>query len=230
MVLGIIALLLSFILIGGVIGIVGIILSIIGVVAKDKKHGLAIAGIVLNAIAIFIMILILAFLSLPNNLKSINSPGEITESAEDNVPKAYKSALNKAISYNETMPMSKAEIYDMLRKDFTADAAQYAIDNLNVDWKENALFQAQKYDEVLHLSKAGLYDQLRSDYGGRFTAEEAQYAVDNIKADWKNNALIIAKKYQKSKDVSPDDIYDWLTSYAIKFTAEEAQYAIDNLN
>lgn len=60
MIIGIIALLLSCILIGGFIGIIGLILSIIGVSQKNKKTGMAVAGIVLNVIAIIIMIIIFA--------------------------------------------------------------------------------------------------------------------------------------------------------------------------
>lgn len=60
MVLGIIAILLSCLVVGGFIGIVGLILSIVGVLQKEKGKGTAIAGIVCNSISILIMIIIFA--------------------------------------------------------------------------------------------------------------------------------------------------------------------------
>jgi ATP phosphoribosyltransferase regulatory subunit HisZ len=80
--------------------------------------------------------------------------------------------------------MSKAGIYDQLTSEygeqFPADAAQYAIDNLEVDWKENALKKAQEYAELMSMSDADIYDQLISEHGEKFTKEEAQYAIDNL--------------------------------------------------
>ena len=147
----------------------------------------------------------------------------------------YQNALKKAESYSKLMHMSKQKIYDQLTSEygekFPADAAQYAIDNLNVDYKANALEKADSYSKTMHMSKQKIYDQLTSEYGEKFTAEEAQYAVDNLKADYKANALEKAKSYQQTMSMSKDRIYSQLTSeYGEKFTAEEAQYAIDHLD
>ena len=147
----------------------------------------------------------------------------------------YQNALKKAESYSKLMHMSKQKIYDQLTSEygekFPADAAQYAIDNLNVDFKANALEKAGSYSKTMHMSKQKIYDQLTSEYGENFTAEEAQYAVDNLKVDYKANALEKAKSYQKTMSMSKDRIYSQLTSdYGEKFTAEEAQYAIDHLD
>ena len=147
----------------------------------------------------------------------------------------YQNALKKAESYSKLMHMSKQKIYDQLTSEygekFPADAAQYAIDNLNVDYKANALEKADSYSKTMHMSKQKIYDQLTSEYGEKFTAEEAQYAVDNLKADYKANALEKAKSYQQTMSMSKDRIYSQLTSeYGENFTAEEAQYAIDHLD
>ena len=103
---------------------------------------------------------------------------------EDNVPTEYKSALKKAKIYSDTMSMSKAGLYDQLTSEygekFTAEEAQYAIDNLEANWKENALKKAKTYQDSMAMSPSAIYDQLISDYGEKFTAEEAQYAVDNL--------------------------------------------------
>lgn len=160
---------------------------------------------------------------------------ETTKETENTVPAEYTSALNKALSYSETMHMSKMGIYNQLVSEygekFSPEAAQYAIDNMEVDWKANALAAAENYSETMHMSKMGIYNQLISEYGEQFTAEEAQYAVDNVKADWKANALATAKNYQDTMNMSPEAIRDQLISeYGEQFTAEEADYAISNLN
>lgn len=152
---------------------------------------------------------------------------------DESVPKEYRSALNKAEIYSNEMHMSKTGIYDQLTSDadkFSAEAAQYAIDNLQADWNANALASAKNYIKIMYLSKAGVYDQLISEYGDKFTPEEAQYAIDNLQADWNACALKKAREYQEM-DMSPEAIRDQLTSeYGEKFTPEEAAYAIQNLN
>ena len=132
-----------------------------------------------------------------DNSKEVNSEDTVVENkledkveekvenkVEDNIPTEYKSALKKAKSYSDIMNMSKAGIYDQLTSEygekFTAEAAQYAIDNVEADWKENALKKAKSYQETMSMSPSAIYDQLVSEYGEQFTAEEAQYAIDNL--------------------------------------------------
>ncbi|CEO22478.1 Ltp family lipoprotein [Paraclostridium sordellii] len=114
--------------------------------------------------------------------KAENTPVE--EKEEENVPTEYKSALIKAKTYSDTMGMSKAGLYDQLTSEygekFTEEAAQYAIDNIKADWKENALKKAKTYQESMAMSPSAIYDQLISEYGEKFTEEEAQYAIDNL--------------------------------------------------
>ncbi len=100
------------------------------------------------------------------------------------VPKEYESALSQAKSFSKNLHMSKQGIYDQLVSEyggkFSKEAAQYAIDNVEANWKENALEQARSYQDNLHMSPAAIYDQLISEYGGQFTKEEAQYAIDKL--------------------------------------------------
>lgn len=78
MIIGIIAVLLSCVVIGGFLGIIGFILSIIGVCDKEKGKGMAIAGISLNSISIIIA---LVFLAIPSSnhttTASKNEPSEV---------------------------------------------------------------------------------------------------------------------------------------------------------
>ena len=82
------------------------------------------------------------------------------------------------------MHMSKNRIYKQLTSSygegFSKEDAQYAIDNLQVDWKYNALETAKNYANTMHMSKNRIYEQLTSSYGEEFTKEEAQYAIDNL--------------------------------------------------
>ena len=110
---------------------------------------------------------------------------EAKKAKEDAVPREYKSALKKAEQYAETMNMSKAGIYDQLTsaygENFPKEAAKYAIDHIQFDWKENALKKAKSYAEQMNMSDSAIYEQLISDYGEKFTKEEAKYAIDNLK-------------------------------------------------
>lgn len=96
----------------------------------------------------------------------------------------YQNALKQAETYSEMMHMSKKAIFDQLTSEyggqFADDAAQYAIDNLDADYKKNALESAKTYQSMMSMSKSAIYDQLVSEYGGQFTAEEAQYAIDHL--------------------------------------------------
>lgn len=95
----------------------------------------------------------------------------------------YLNALEKAKTYAETLYMSKKAIYKQLTSEygeqFSSDAATYAINNLKINWKENALVKAKTYSDM-KMSKKAIYDQLVSEYGEQFTSSEAQYAIDHL--------------------------------------------------
>ena len=96
----------------------------------------------------------------------------------------YSAALKKAKSYNSSLHMSKKALYDQLTSQvthgFSSSAAQYAIDHLNVDYKENALVQAREYRKYRNLSKTEIYDRLTSPSIDKFTKEEANYAIQKL--------------------------------------------------
>ena len=80
--------------------------------------------------------------------------------------------------------MSKRGIYDQLTSEygekFSAEAAQYAIDNVKVDWNANALAKAKNYQNTMNMSPAAIHDQLTSEYGEKFTQAEADYAIQHL--------------------------------------------------
>ena len=144
-----------------------------------KKVCKIIAGIFIILIIIGILGSCLFKDDSPTNTTSISVAEE-----ESVVPQEYTNALEKAEIYSDFMHLSKSKIYEQLTSEygenFSAEAAQYAVDNVDADWKQNALKKAESYQELMAMSPSAIYDQLVSEYGEQFTAEEAQYAVDNL--------------------------------------------------
>lgn len=95
-----------------------------------------------------------------------------------------KAALSKAKFYATTLHLSKKGLYSQLTSEygekFPADAAQYAVDQIKVDYNKNALETAKTYVKDLNMSTQAVYDELVSEYGGQFTPSEAQYAIDHL--------------------------------------------------
>ncbi len=118
--------------------------------------------------------------SIQNDAKKIEADNQV----KDTVPAEYKSALNKAASYANTMHMSKRGVYDQLVSEygekFSTEAAQYAADNVKVDWNANALAKAKTYQENMNMSPASIHDQLTSENGEKFTQAEADYAIQHL--------------------------------------------------
>ena len=105
-----------------------------------------------------------------------------TASSSNDSNSEYSAALGKAKSYNSLFHMSKKRMYRQLTSDFdkfSNDAAQYAIDHLEADYKYNALFNAKNYRKLFNMSKSRLINQLTSSIDG-FTEEEANYAIDHL--------------------------------------------------
>ncbi|AEF25728.1 Ltp family lipoprotein [Streptococcus parauberis] len=109
---------------------------------------------------------------------------EELKKAEESVPREFANALDSAENYVFMSGFSKQGLYDQLTSEYgdkyPAEAAQYAIDNIKVDWKNEALESANTYQKISPMSNQGLIDQLTSPYGDKFTLEEAQYAVENL--------------------------------------------------
>lgn len=106
-----------------------------------------------------------------------------TEEKKNEATRQQKAALGKAKTYSNIMHMSKQGIINQLTSEiegFSQADAQYAVENLKADFKENALKKAETYAKTQNMSNDAIYNQLTSSIEG-FTAEEAQYAVDNLK-------------------------------------------------
>lgn len=121
---------------------------------------------------------------IPTTSATSDAPASEPKTQEPSVPAEYKSALNQANSYANTMHMSKQGVYDQLVSEyggkFTVEAAQYAIDNVESNWDANALAKAKTYQDTMSLSPAAIRDQLTSDSGEKFTQTEADYAIQHL--------------------------------------------------
>lgn len=143
---------------------------------KKKKHILR----NILSLAIFIWVMTLIF---GGNGNSEPKTSHAATHQEQSVPREYKNALKKAKTYSDMMHMSKAGLYYQLTspvEGYSAEAAQYAVDNLEVNYFENAVKNGENYLNIMSMSPQGLFDQLTSEYGEKFTPEEAQYAVDTL--------------------------------------------------
>lgn len=106
------------------------------------------------------------------------------EASEEKVTKEDKLALKKAQDYVKMMHMSKKRLRDQLMSEhgegFSEKATEYALANLKVDWKENALIKAKSYRDDMGMPVEKIKEQLTDEFGEGFTEEEAEYAVKKL--------------------------------------------------
>ena len=93
------------------------------------------------------------------------------------VPAEYTKALSAAEDFQRgEVPFSKARLYNVLVGTYSAEAAQYAVDNKMFDYKATAAKLAKLYIVRFEKTQDEAKAQLLVDL---FTPEEAQYGVDN---------------------------------------------------
>ena len=138
----------------------------------------------------------------------------------------YKRSYEEAKSWSKKH-LSQQQIKIYLTKygsRYSEDATQYALNKLNVDWKEQALLKAKSYQEF-HYSKEKLVEQLINIE--KFTQEEADYAIEQGNFDWKEEAVKKAEFYANGGKITKEKLLEKLVVYR-KFTQEEAEYAIEH--
>ncbi|WP_198929475.1 Ltp family lipoprotein, partial [Latilactobacillus sakei] len=78
----------------------------------------------------------------------------------------------------------KRQVHDQLVSEageqFSEEAANYAMENVEADWEENALAKAKSYQDDMDMSPESIRDQLSSEAGEQFTADEANYALEHL--------------------------------------------------
>lgn len=182
--LGIAALVLS---IPGCTILVGAILAIIDLFTNDGRKKIC-STIAMCVCGLWLFTYIVgAILLIKYNDKADNVP-QITQESEKlvGIPEEYQPVMENAVYYYDAMHLSKVGIYEQLtggHDRFTEEQAQYALDHVEADWKENALIKAKEYQEYQHMSPDEIYAELTLniwEYGDGFTEEEAYYAISNL--------------------------------------------------
>ena len=137
----------------------------------------------------------------------------------------YTRAYEEAKSWSKKhLSQQQIKIYLTKYDRYSEDVTQYALNKLNVDWKEQALLRAKSYQEF-HFSKEKLVWQLINI--DKFTQEEADYAAEQVHFDWKENAVKEAESSSNGGNISKERLLKILVEYR-KFTQEEAEYAIEH--
>lgn len=86
-----------------------------------------------------------------------------------------KNALKTAESYLRSSAFSRKGLIEQLKyEEYSTEEATYAVDNIDVDWNEQAAKCAESYLKSSSFSRKGLIDQLK--YEG-FTTAQAEYGV-----------------------------------------------------
>ena len=133
-------------------------------------------------------------------------------------------AYVKALFLSENSHLSKQKIEQDLTRWFSEDACQYAMNKLNIDWKEQAVLKAKSL-QMFHFSKEMLVSQLIN--VELFTQEEADYAIEQVNFDWKEEAVKKVEAIANPGNMSKEELLELLVKKR-KFTQEEAEYAIEH--
>jgi len=120
---------------------------------------------------------------------SINDPGQAAPSptptpaptpapAPQGETLSQQNAVKKAESYLSWGSFSRSGLIDQLEfEGFSKAEASYAVDKLNVDWRQQAVKKAESYLSWGSFSRSGLIDQL--EFEG-FSKADATYAADQV--------------------------------------------------
>lgn len=110
--------------------------------------------------------------------EEVIEPQEEQQQEELDIPIEYKQALKNAKSYLEYGSFSKEGLRDQLEfEEYTPEAIQFALDNVEVDWFQEAADHAESYLEYGSFSREGLRGQLEYE---EYTPEEIEYALEQV--------------------------------------------------
>ena len=154
---------------------------------------------------------------------------------------SQENALESAQSYLEYSAFSRSGLIDQLKYEgFSKADATFAVDSLDVDWKEQAAKSAESYLEYSSFSRSGLIEQLA--YEG-FSSAEAEYgagvAFGGSGSDEsddggsggsvsRDNAVESAISYLEYSAFSRSGLIDQLEYEG--YSESDATYAVDSLD
>lgn len=98
------------------------------------------------------------------------------EEPEPEMTVAQENAVRSAEDYIDLTPFSRSGLIKQLEfEDYSTKDATFAVDSLNIDYKEQAAKAAENYLEMTSFSRQGLIDQLKFE---GYTQEQATYGVN----------------------------------------------------
>ena len=159
-----------------------------------------------------------------NSEKQFSTSNSSTKYYDYKKSNEYTDAYVKALFLSEKSHFSKQKIEQDLTRWYSEDASQYAINKLNIDWKEQAVLKAKSL-QIFHFSKEYLLGRLIN--VDLFTQEETDYAIEQVNFDWKEEAVKNVEDIANPGNMSKEELLELLVKKR-KFTQEEAEYAIEH--
>ncbi|OEH53505.1 MULTISPECIES: Ltp family lipoprotein [Oceanobacillus] len=91
---------------------------------------------------------------------------------------SQENAIRQAESYLDFSAFSKSGLIEQLEYEgFSKEDATFAVENIEVDWRAQAVLHAESYLDFSGFSRSGLIDQLL--YEGHSEAD-ANYAAEQV--------------------------------------------------
>lgn len=158
--------------------------------------------------------------------------------SESSVTTSQANAIDSAESYLRFSAFSKTGLTDQLEfEGFSNADATFAVNNVTVDWFEQAAESAKSYLDYSSFSRQGLIDQL--EFEG-FTSEQAVYGVDAVglsdsssggssgESVSQANAVESAESYLRFSSFSRTGLIEQLEFEG--YSNADAVYAVDKVN
>jgi hypothetical protein len=100
------------------------------------------------------------------------------EAKKESQTVSQKNTIRKAESYLNFSGFSRNGLIKQLEfEGFTTEDSTFAVDNITVDWNEQAAKKAKSYLDFSGFSRTGLIDQLKFE---GFTQEQAEYGANTV--------------------------------------------------
>jgi len=151
---------------------------------------------------------------------------ETTTKNDQGITTSQQNAVDMAESYLAYTSFSKSGLIGQLKYEgFTSGDAEYAVNAISVDWRDQAVIMAGDYLAYSAFSKSGLIGQL--EYEG-FASGDAEYAVNAISVDWREQAVIMAGDYLAYSAFSKSGLIGQLEYEG--FASGDAEYAVNAIS
>lgn len=150
----------------------------------------------------------------------------IKASEQYNTSQNYIRALRTAESFSTRNILSAQVSHRWTTSTYTEDESKFAIDNIDINWEENALWTAQQYASSGNYPSRS-YIKMNLKYDG-YTEYEINYALDNVDVDWNNQALGWAIYQYNKLHFTVVEIYENLVNED-GYSVSEANYSIERL-